>query len=65
MIGEDEGLVAQDPKRRLEQTAYNVPLIADTATGALLGVEHLRPQLVLMDIRVTPPVCRFLPPRHY
>jgi PAS domain S-box-containing protein len=55
ILVEDEGLVAQDLKRRLEQAGYNVPLIADTAVGALLGVEHLRPQLVLMDIRLRGP----------
>ncbi len=55
MVVEDEGLVAQDLKRRLEQVGYNIPLIADTAKGALLGVEHLRPQLVLMDIRLRGP----------
>jgi PAS domain S-box-containing protein len=55
MIVEDEGLVAQDLKRRLEQAGYSVPLVTDTAIGALLGVEHLRPQLVLMDIRLRGP----------
>lgn len=55
VVVEDEGLVAQDLKRRLEQVGYNVPLIADTGVGALLGVEHLRPQLVLMDIRLRGP----------
>src|SRR5215469_3810073 len=55
ILVEDEGLVARDLKRRLEQAGYNVPLIADTAVGALLGVEHLRPQLVLMDIRLRGP----------
>lgn len=55
MIVEDEGLIAQDLKRKLEQAGYAVPLIADTAVGALLGVEHLRPDLVLMDIRIRGP----------
>ena len=55
MIVEDEGLVAQDLKRRLEQAGYSVPLVADSAVDALLGVEHLRPQLVLMDIRLRGP----------
>lgn len=55
MIVEDEGLIAQDLKRRLEQVGYKVPLVADTAVGALLGVEHLRPDLVLMDIRIRGP----------
>ena len=55
MIVEDEGLIAQDLKKKLEQVGYDVPLIADTAVGALLGVEHLRPDLVLMDIRIRGP----------
>jgi len=55
VIVEDEGLIAQDLKRKLEQVGYTVPLIADTAVGALLGVEHLRPDLVLMDIRIRGP----------
>ena len=33
MIVEDEGLIAVDLKRKLEQAGYSVPLIADTATG--------------------------------
>ena len=55
VIVEDEGLIALDLKRRLEGVGYSVPLIADTAVGALLGVEHLRPDLVLMDIRIRGP----------
>lgn len=55
VIVEDEGLIALDLKRRLEQVGYSVPLVADTAVGALLGVEHLRPDLVLMDIRIRGP----------
>jgi two-component system cell cycle sensor histidine kinase/response regulator CckA len=52
IIVEDEGLIALDLKKKLQQVGYTVPLIADNATEALLGVELLRPSLVLMDIRL-------------
>jgi PAS domain S-box-containing protein len=55
IIVEDEGLIAMDLRQKLEQLGYSVPLIADTAIGALLGVERLRPSLVLMDIRLRGP----------
>ncbi len=52
LIVEDEGLIALDRKKKIEQAGYSVPLIADNAAHALLGVERLRPSLVLMDIRL-------------
>jgi two-component system, cell cycle sensor histidine kinase and response regulator CckA len=55
LIVEDEGLIALDLKRKLEQVGYIVPMIADNANDALLGVESLRPDLVLMDIRLQGP----------
>lgn len=52
LIVEDEGLIALDLKKKLEQVGYTVPAIVDNAEDALLSVENLRPSLVLMDIRL-------------
>lgn len=52
LIVEDEGLIALDLKKKLEQAGYTVPAIADNADDALLSVKSLRPSLVLMDIRL-------------
>jgi PAS domain S-box-containing protein len=51
-IVEDEGLIALDLKRKLEQAGYSVPMIADNAEEAIEGVERFHPDLVLMDIRL-------------
>jgi DNA-binding response OmpR family regulator len=55
IIVEDEGLIALELKRRLEQVGYTVGSIADNATDALAEVERLKPSLVLMDIRLGGP----------
>jgi PAS domain S-box-containing protein len=55
LIVEDEGLIAIDLKKKLEQVGYSVPMIVDNATDALLSVESLKPDLVLMDIRLRGP----------
>ena len=55
LIVEDEGLIALDLKKRLEQAGYVVPAIEDNAPDALLAVENLQPDLVLMDIRLRGP----------
>jgi two-component system cell cycle sensor histidine kinase/response regulator CckA len=52
LIVEDEGLIALDLRKKIEQAGYSVPMIADNAADALLSVERLRPSLVLMDIRL-------------
>jgi PAS domain S-box-containing protein len=52
VIVEDEGLIALDLKKKLEQVGYTIPLIADNAADALAGVETILPSLVLMDIRL-------------
>jgi len=56
LIVEDEGLIALDLKMKLEQIGYSVLDAVDNATDALLGVESLKPDLVLMDIRLRGPV---------
>lgn len=55
LIVEDEGLIALDLKRKLEQAGYVVPAIADNAPDALRNVACLQPDLVLMDIRLRGP----------
>jgi PAS domain S-box-containing protein len=52
LIVEDEGLIALDLRRKLEQAGYDVPAIADNAAAAIRNVETHRPDLVLMDIRL-------------
>lgn len=53
LIVEDEGLIALDLRKRLEQAGYTVLGIDDNAADALRSVEFLRPALVLMDIRLS------------
>lgn len=52
LIVEDEGLIALDLRKKIEQAGYSVPLVADNSADALLAAERLRPSLVLMDIRL-------------
>lgn len=51
-IAEDEGVVAFSIKHRLEKVGYQVVGIAATAEEALSQIQALRPDLVLMDIRL-------------
>jgi two-component system, cell cycle sensor histidine kinase and response regulator CckA len=55
LIVEDEGLIALDLRKKLEQVGYSVPMVVDNADDAILGVESLMPSLVLMDIRLRGP----------
>jgi two-component system, cell cycle sensor histidine kinase and response regulator CckA len=55
LIVEDEGLIAVDLKKKLEQAGYAVPIVVDNADDALRNVELLRPSLVLMDIGLRGP----------
>ncbi|HWF08001.1 MAG TPA: response regulator [Bryobacteraceae bacterium] len=55
LIVEDEGLIALDLRKKLEQVGYTVPAVADNATDAILAVERFQPSLVLMDIRIRGP----------
>ena len=55
LIVEDEGLIALDLKKKLEQAGYAVAGIEDNAEDALRSAERLRPALVLMDIRLSGP----------
>lgn len=55
LIVEDESLIALELKKKLEEAGYTVSTIVDNAVDALLSVESLGPDLVLMDIRLHGP----------
>ncbi len=50
MIFEDEGIIAQDLKLRLEKMNYVVPAMAVSGKNVLEKVEKARPDLIFMDI---------------
>ncbi|HUL61475.1 MAG TPA: PAS domain S-box protein, partial [Methanocella sp.] len=52
LIVEDEGIVAEDLGERLKSLRYTVVGIADTGDKAIAMAGDLRPDLVLMDIRL-------------
>jgi two-component system, cell cycle sensor histidine kinase and response regulator CckA len=52
LVVEDEGLIAEDIKRRLERFGYIVPAIAGSAEEALRLARYAPIDLVLMDIHI-------------
>ncbi|MDG2617967.1 ATP-binding protein [Thermoleptolyngbya sichuanensis XZ-Cy5] len=52
LIVEDEHLIAYDLRESLERLGYEIVAIADTGIDAVRQAEQLRPDLVLMDIRL-------------
>lgn len=52
MVVEDEGIVALDIQRKLEERGYEVPAVLSTGEEAVKQAETLRPDLVLMDIHL-------------
>jgi two-component system cell cycle sensor histidine kinase/response regulator CckA len=52
LIVEDEGIVVLEIRQRLGRLGYEVAGVADTAGQAVRLAEELRPDLVLMDIRL-------------
>lgn len=52
LVVEDESIVAMDLRQRLTAMGYAVPALAGSAPEALKKAEELRPDLVLMDIRL-------------
>ncbi len=52
LVVEDEGIVAQEIKSRLEKTGYTVCAVAHEGKTAIAHAEALQPDLVLMDIRL-------------
>lgn len=52
LVVENEAIIAKDIQRKLEAKGYEVPDIATTGDEALHKVASLKPDLVLMDIRL-------------
>ena len=56
LIVEDEAIIAEDLKRRLERMGYAVVGTADNGDAALELAGNMQPDLVLMDIRIRGPL---------
>ena len=52
LVVEDEGIVAQEIKSRLQKSGYRVCAVAHDGKTAIAHAEKLRPDLVLMDIQL-------------
>jgi CheY-like chemotaxis protein len=52
LVVEDEGIVAQEIKSRLEKAGYSVCGVVHAGEQAISDAERLNPDLVLMDIRL-------------
>lgn len=52
LVVEDEGIVAQEIKSRLEKAGYSVCGVAHDGDTAVAHAEAMHPDLVLMDIRL-------------
>ena len=52
LVVEDEGIVAQEIKSRLEKAGYAVCAVAHDGETAVVRAGNLKPDLVLMDIRL-------------
>ena len=52
LVVEDEGIVAQEIKSRLEKSGYTVCAVAHDGRTAIAHAGERRPDLVLMDIRL-------------
>jgi two-component system, response regulator PdtaR len=52
LVVEDENIVAEDLKDRLEKHNYEVVGIVDSGKAAIDHVQRSRPDLLLMDVRV-------------
>jgi CheY-like chemotaxis protein len=53
MVVEDEGIVAEDIKRSLQNMGYEVPAIVSSGEEAVKKAGEIEPDLVLMDIVLT------------
>lgn len=56
MVVEDEGLVAEDLRETLEAMGHRVAAVTDRGDHALLMAEELRPDVVLVDVRIRGPL---------
>ena len=52
LVVEDEGIVAQEIKSRLEKSGYTVCAVAHDGNTAIARADEMQPDLVLMDIRL-------------
>lgn len=52
LVVEDEGIVAQEIKSRLEKSGYTVCAVAHDGRTAIAHAEAMQPDLILMDIRL-------------
>ena len=52
LVVEDEGILAQEIKSRLEKSGYSVCAVAHDGRTAITHAEEMRPDLVLMDIKL-------------
>jgi DNA-binding response OmpR family regulator len=52
LVVEDERIVARDLQQRLKRLGFTVPEVAGSGEEALRIAEQLRPQLILMDIKL-------------
>lgn len=53
LVVEDEGVTAMDIQAQLQSLGYDVPALAFSGEEAVVQAENLRPDLILMDIRLT------------
>lgn len=51
-IVEDERIVAEDLKTKLEQHGYEIVGISDSGRNALAPIKDTRPDVIIMDIRI-------------
>ncbi len=52
LVVEDERIVARDLQQRLRKLGFDVPEVACSGEEALRMAERLRPELILMDIKL-------------
>jgi CheY-like chemotaxis protein len=52
LVVEDEGIVARDLQETLQSMGYEVPETCSTGEAAIQAADRLRPDVVLMDIRL-------------
>src|SRR5438105_14425499 len=56
LVVEDEHIVAKDIQLRLQALGYYIPAVASSGEEALQKAAEIRPDLVLMDIRLKGPM---------
>ncbi|GAB4112182.1 MAG: hypothetical protein OHK0050_13010 [Roseiflexaceae bacterium] len=56
LVVEDEAIVAANIEMRLQSLGYQVPAVIDTGPEAIELIDTVRPDLVLMDIRIAGPI---------